>query len=114
MNIAHLIFVKLPAPGDMMPGTQASAAAGRAGVLGHKHRVPAKRGLATVVHNNSRCQPVANKIKRMGTDSCKTFAGNESPIVLRQAKTRPKPGRAQPFKKLGHTIMRFRAVHRLL
>ena len=114
MNIANLIFVKLPATGNMMPRTQASAAAGRAGVLGDKHGMPAKRGLATVVHNNSRCQPAADKIKCMGTDNGKTFACNEGPVALRQAKTRPKPGRAQPFKKLGHSIMRFRAVHRML
>lgn len=114
MNIADFILAKLSVPLDMMPRTQASAAADRAGVLGDKHRMPAKRGLAAVIQHNSWCQPVTDTIKRMDTDGCTTSACNAGPIVLRQSKTRPKPGRVQPFKKLGHAIMRFRAVHRLL
>ena len=83
-------------------------------MLGDKYRMPAKRGLAAVIRHICRCEPVADKINRMNADGCKTSACNVGPILLRQSKTRPKPGRAQPFKKLGHAIMRFRAVHRLL
>ena len=68
MNILNFIDAERPAASNMMPGLQASAAAGRAGMLGHKNRMAGKRGLASVIRHRSRSQSPADKLTRMITD----------------------------------------------
>ena len=82
MDITNFFFIKLPVTCTLVPCIQAFTTAGSGGMLGNKYRMTAKRGLAAFIRHSSRCQPGADKIKRMVADDSKASIGYIGTLMM--------------------------------
>ena len=74
---------------NLPPFFEASTAACRSGMLGHKDGMPAHRRLTAIVRRVRQSKPCTDKILRMASNGIQTFLRNVSPIGIREMEPRP-------------------------
>lgn len=71
----------------MVPFLQTAATATGCSVLGNKNRMPAKRGLFTIIENKSRGETFADEVLGMGKHSGQAFGMQIDQLFATKLKT---------------------------